>query len=257
MENNIALGIVVGLLIISLVVLFCIVLIKLYIQKIKKYNAQIFENEIAFQKTLTSSIIETQEQLLSSISQDLHDDAGQQLTIINFQLENLKIDFPNCENNITSISESVGKLSQSLRQVSHSLNPNWLENNGLFEAINHEITRIQKNKKIDLVLVGENSKRKFKNGEQIVIFRIFQELLNNALKYAKASKIEVSITTKPTFKITITDNGIGFDVDKTVCKTNSIGIQNCIDRAKIINYSFKIESEINKGTTIILQEIKI
>ena len=60
MNEDIAIGIIISLLFISLVILFCAILIKLYIQKIKKYNAQIYENEINFQKTLKASILETQ-----------------------------------------------------------------------------------------------------------------------------------------------------------------------------------------------------
>lgn len=256
MVKDIAFGIIISLLFISLVVLFCVILIKLYIQKIKKYNAVIYENEIAFQKTLNSSIVETQEQLLTSISQDLHDDAGQQLTVINFQLENLKLDHPNCTNDLNPISESVGKLSQSLRQISHSLNNNWLIENGLLKAIEQEISRIKKNKSIEIILKIEDANKKFKTDEQIVIFRIFQEIMNNSLKHAKATRIDITITSKPKFKIAITDNGIGFDTKKLSENTNSIGIQNCINRAKIINYSFEVNSKINNGTTIILQEIK-
>ncbi len=256
MLKDIAFGIIISLLFISLVVLFCVILIKLYIQKIKKYNAVIYENEIAFQKTLTSSIVETQEQLLTSISQDLHDDAGQQLTVINFQLENLKLDHPNCTNDLNPISESVGKLSQSLRQISHSLNNNWLIENGLLNAIQQEVNRIKKNKSLEVLLKMEDTNIKFKTDEQIVIFRIFQEVVNNALKYAKATRIVIDITSTPKFKISIADNGVGFNIEKLSENTNSIGIQNCINRAKIINYSFEISSKINNGTTIILQEIK-
>jgi signal transduction histidine kinase len=254
MNEDIAIGIIISLFFISLVILFCAILIKLYIQKIKKYNAQIYENEITFQKTLNASILETQEQLLDSISQDLHDDAGQQLTVINFQLENLKLDFPDCENNLKPVSESVGKLSQSLRQISHSLNSNWLDKNGLIGAIHLEIERIKKNKLIEVTFEKENFTKKFRHEEQIVIFRIFQEVINNSLKYSKASKIEVKIGNKPKFNIAIIDNGIGFDVAKLASNTNSIGIQNCIKRAKIINYSFHILSQINNGTQVTIQE---
>jgi len=254
MTKNIAFGIIIGLLFISLVVLFCAILIKLYIQKIKKYNAVIYENEINFQKTLNASILETQEQLLTSVSQDLHDDAGQQLTVINFQLENLKLDHPVCENDLDPISESVAHLAQSLRHISHSLNNNWLTNNGLFEAINQETERLKKNKSIQVTLTIDDPEKQFQAEEQIVIFRIFQETINNILKHAKASKINIDITTKPLFKITIYDNGIGFNLSKMAEKPKSIGIQNCINRAKVIQYHFEIQSTPTGGTTAILEQ---
>lgn len=254
MIKNIALGIIISLLFISLIVLFCVVLIKLYIQKIKKYNAQIYENEINFQKTLNQSIIETQEQLLNSISQDLHDDAGQQLTVINFQLENLKLDFPQCQDDLNPVSQSVTKLSESLRGISHALNTNWLEKNGLIDAIHNEVIRINKNKSIAVHLTRNAENKSFSGDEQIVLFRIFQETINNIIKHAKARNIEIKMEANPLFKIKITDDGIGFDLNKLKESTNSIGIQNCINRANLIHYDFIMESKINHGTTITLQE---
>ena len=255
MNNKIAFGILISILFISLVVLFCIIIIKLYIQKIKKYNAVIYQNEIKFQKTLNQSILETQEQLLYSISQDLHDDAGQQLTVINFQLENLKLDHPNCLNDLNPISESVSRIATSLRNISHSLNKNWLANNGLIEAIKQEMERIKKNKIILVDIKIDVRSKKFKTDEQIVIYRIFQETINNILKHAKATKIEIQITNNPNFKIIVQDNGIGFDQNKSSEKSSAIGIKNCIIRAELIKYNFEIESQPAIGTTVILQEI--
>jgi len=249
MYKDIALGIIISLLFISLVILFCAVLIKLYIQKIKEHN----QKELAFQKTLNTTILENQEQLLTSISQDLHDDAGQQLTVINFQLENLKLDHLNCEKSLSPISVSVANLSQSLRQISHSLNNNWLNQNGLINAIKADIDRIKNQKSIKVTFESQDTiKRKFNVEEQIVIFRIFQETINNMLKHAKATSITVVIQTSPKFELKIADNGVGFNQNNTT--KNSLGVENCRQRAKIIDYTFSIESKLNQGTTITLLE---
>lgn len=250
MQNKIILGILVCLLFTTLVILFCIVIVKLYIKKIKEHNLK----ELEFQKTLNKSIIETQEQLLATISNDLHDDVGQQLTVINFQLEHLKLQHPDCENHLQPVSDSVGKVSHSLREISHSLNANWLDRNGLIHAITSEIERIQKNKSIAAELTIDSHSLVIKNDVQIVIFRIFQESINNVLKHSKATKIEINIVTQPFFEITIKDNGCGFDPKIAWEKPNSIGIHNCINRAKLIEYDFEITSVLNQGTTLILRE---
>ena len=253
MNTDIAFGIIISLLFISLVVLFCAVIIKLYIQKIKEHNLK----ELTFQKTLNTTILETQEQLLNTISQDLHDDAGQQLTVINFQLENLKLDHPDCEHNLSPISESVSHLSESLRKISHSLNSNWLSENGLIQAITLEVNRLQKNKTIPISMQVSEITKKWTAEEQIVIFRIFQECINNTLKHSKAKEIHVNIESNPVFKITLHDNGIGFDFQKAIQKNDSIGIKNCIQRAAMIQYTFDIQSKPNNGTTVVLQENKL
>ena len=249
MLKEIALGIIISLLFICLVILFCAVLIKLYIHKIKEHN----RIALAFQKTLNSAILETQEQLLTSISQDLHDDAGQQLTVINFQLENFKLDYPDCDKSLLPISESVANLSKSLRLISHSLNNNWLAKNGLVYAIKSEINRIKNQKSITVLLhCDDGSKRIFDADQQIVIFRIFQETINNMLKHAKATSLTIDIKTSPKLQLIITDNGIGFDHHAE--KQNTLGIENCRQRAKMINHTFTIESKLNRGTSVTLLE---
>ena len=250
MLNDIALGIIISLLFISLVVVFCAVLIKLYIKKINEHN----QKEIQFQKTLNASILETQEQLLNSISQDLHDDAGQQLTVINFQLENLKLDINDNENKLEAVSTSVVQLANSLRKISHSLNPNWLENIGFINAIKSETNRISGNKGIEIITnINDDIKPTINHEIEIVIFRIFQETINNILKHAKASRIEINISTSPKLIIEIADNGKGFSVDNEIF-TDSIGLKNCKSRAKLINFDYQINSEIGRGTSVLLTE---
>lgn len=256
MIKDLALGIIISVLFVSLIVLFCFVIINLYIQKIKKYNAVIYEKEIAFQKTLNESIVETQEQLFNAISQELHDDAGQQLSAINFQIENLKIDYPHFEPKLQPLSDSIGSLSKSLREISHLLNKSFISKNNLYQTIQSELDRINKHSKFAIAFVVEvTPKKKFSETEKIMIFRIFQESLNNILKHAKATKIDVNVTESPVFKITIYDNGRGFVINKKI-ENQSIGLENMYKRALMIDYVLTINSEPENGTTIMLTEIK-
>jgi len=255
MLHDIAFGIVIGLIFISLAVLFCIVLIKLYIQKIKNYTRLIYQKDIDFQKALNSTIIETQEQVLHNISQDLHDDAGQQLTYINFQIENLRLDSPELYQALEPLSLSVGNLSQSIRSISHSLNNQLITQQNLIKAIKIEIERIRKNAQFKIILtVKDTPKRTFGTNEKIVIYRIFQEIINNIFKHSKATAITITITTNPRFEMVVTDNGKGFDTDTTQNQNTSIGLRNIISRAEIIGYTITILSSDGKGTAITLSQ---
>jgi signal transduction histidine kinase len=251
-KEEIISGILISIAFISLIVLFCILLVQLYIKKIKDHNLK----ELDFQKTLNKTIIETQEQVLQNISQDLHDDAGQQLTYINFQIENLKLDSLELQQSLAPVSESLGKLSQSIRSISHSLNNQLVVQQDLIKAISAEIKRIEKNSKINISLsIPSKSKRSFAINEKIIIYRIFQECVNNCLKHSKASAIDVALKSLPTFEMTIRDNGIGFDTMKKNNKP-SLGILSMNSRAKDIGYNLQISSVPGKGTTITLSENK-
>lgn len=257
MVNDIAFGIVIGLLFISLLILFCVVLVKLYIRKIKNYTQVIYQKDIDFQKAMNAAIIETQEQVLQNISQDLHDDAGQQLTYINFQIENLKLDSPELHEALQPLSQSVGGLSQSIRSISHSLNNQVLMQQDLVKAIESEILRLQKGP-IPIQFERKGSlKKMFSTEEKIVIYRIFQEILNNCFKHSKASLIKIGLRTSPCFEMVIADNGQGFDYEKVKDANQTIGLQNLISRAAIIDYSVNIYSVIGEGTKIRLSENKI
>ena len=254
--RDIAFGVVISVLLILLVVLFCAILIKLYIQKIKKYNQILFETEINHQKKLNQTILETQENTFQNISQELHDDAGQQLTYINFQLEHLKLDFQYIENQINPISQSVVQLSKTIRSLSHSLNNQILSQQDVVKAIATEAQRINSLQKISVVVENKMANPNFfSTNEKIVIYRIFQETVNNALKHSKAQNITITLQNQDKFSITIQDDGVGFNVTEALENPKTNGLQNLISRAEIINYNLQINSEINNGTAITLNKI--
>ncbi len=251
MTYKIAVGIILVLIFVCLIILFCALFIKLYIKKVKEYTRVIYQKDIDFQKSLTSAIVETQEQVLNTISQDLHDDAGQQLTYINFQLENLKYDSDELDRKLQPISDSVANLAATIRKISHSLNNQLLLQENFVNAIAAEINRMQN----DLVKINfeapESCNKDFSGDEKIVIYRIFQEIINNALKHSNSTEINIRLATDPYFKLTVTDNGDGFD---TNVKNNTLGLQSMMSRAAAINYQFAIVSEKGKGTQVSLTE---
>lgn len=253
MLDNIAFGIVIGLLFVSLLVLFCILLVKLHIHKIKNYTQAIHQKDIDHQKSLTTAILETQEQVLHNISQDLHDDAGQQLTFINFLIENFKLDHPEMTEMLDPLSRSAFNLSESIRGISHSLNNQLLMQQNLLKAIQAEAVRLRKYSPLSIVFTVDGEKDKhFSTNEKIVIYRIFQEIINNVMKHAKATAVDIHITTEDGFKMTVTDNGTGFNYSTVKASNTSIGLTNIISRAEIINYSIDIASAPGEGTAITL-----
>lgn len=255
MLDNIAFGIVISVLFISLIVLFCVLIIKLYIHKVKSYTKLIYEKDLNFQKTLNATIMETQEQVLNNISQDLHDDAGQQLTYINFVVENLKYDNPELNEALNPLSQSIGTLSKSIRSISHSLNSQLLVQESLVKAIEAEVERLKSNTKLQVNLILSGSRKKsFESDVKIVIYRIFQEVINNALKHSGASIVDITLKTEPYFELTVADNGKGFMPDSISDSKSGLGLKNIVKRAEIINFKVKLDSVPGEGTQIIISE---
>lgn len=238
--HDISLGIIITLLFVGLLVTFCMILIKLYVNKIKTSA-----------KALNTAIHETQEHVLNGISQDLHDDAGQQLTYINFQIENLKLDSPEMQSALDPISESVARLSASVRNISHSLNNQLLLQQDLVKAIKSEVDRMSQLSNIDITFEGDAMSRDFGHNEKTIIYRIFQEAISNCLKHAKAAKIVITIQSRP-FLMSISDDGCGFDTNQNNKKT--LGLQGMASRARIIRYHLEVISKTGNGTTLTLKE---
>jgi signal transduction histidine kinase len=153
------------------------------------------------------------------------------------------------------LSESVGHLSKSIRSISHSLNNQLLLQQDLFKAIVTEVERLQKNAKIDIQFLHDESITKvFTANEKIILYRIFQEIINNSLKHSKAKAITIRTQATPTFSLMIKDNGKGFDLKSTVIGKQTLGLQSISNRAEIVNYTLQIDSKLGEGTTITLTD---
>lgn len=255
MEDNIASGIFIGILFISIIILFCVLVIKLYINKIKTYTRLIYEKDLAFEKTLSTTILETQDQVLNDVSEELHDDAGQQLTYIRFMIENLKLDRPDLDETLEPVSHSVNLLSQSIRRASHSLNSQLMVKQNLVKAVKAEADRLMQAGRVKVAFITDADEVKsLDNKAQMVTYRIFQETINNILKHSGATLVTITITTSPKFMLSVTDNGKGFDYDKAHAASSGMGLGNLVSRAAIINLDATVSSAIGKGTTVILSE---
>jgi signal transduction histidine kinase len=252
--NKIVFGVVIVFLAICIVVLFTAILIKLYISKIKKYNAVLYQKEIAQQQAINEAILETQDTTLNSISRELHDDAGQQLTYINFQLENLKLTNPPFYQHLEPISESITQLSITIRDLSHSINQQNIKSNTLTQSISQQIDQLNKLNIVSCSLhIDENFDYKFSSNEKIILYRIFQEISNNMMKHSKATNFQVMLSQSPEVSLTFKDDGIGFSLENSNLQSSN-GLNNIQDRAQLINYSFRINTKTNEGTCIQVQK---
>jgi len=207
----------------------------------------LFQKEIAQQKAVNQAILETQETTLNNLAQELHDDTGQQLTYINFQLENLKLTNNNFVEKITPISESVNQLATTIRDLSHSISHQKIIDLSFIESVQNEFDRLNKLNVVSCTIdVSVNFNDIFSENEKIILFRIFQEITNNMLKHSNAKTFTATISNN---SIVFKDDGIGFSLENSNLSTSN-GIKNIKSRAALINFSCKIDSEINKGTTI-------
>lgn len=241
----------------ALVLLFAgivIYFIFLYQKKRHRHERELLELRETFSQTLLQSKLEIQEQTLDHIAKELHANFSHLVSLININLSEILPQGSNeMRESIVETKSLAKQLLSELKALSASLNTDHIMNIGFANAINNELDRLRKAKKYEISVTKSGEEYRLPPENEIILFRLCQEVFNNTVKYAKASKVNVSMDYQPNvFQLQITDNGVGFDIEEVIkqsAEKESTGIVNIKKRAKLINAEVSIESKINAGTT--------
>lgn len=227
----------------------------LYQRKRYQHQREVLELREAFNKTLLQSKLEIQEQTLDHISKELHANIGHYASLININLANILYQSPSAIKTIVLETKSLAKqLLSELKALSVSLNTDLIMHIGFQKALSNELDRISKIIKCASEITILGTEYRLQPADEIILFRLCQEVLNNIIKYAKATVVNVLIEySDDRMLLEITDNGIGFDIDMALqlsAKKESTGLLNIKKRARLINAEFSIDSAENKGTLV-------
>ena len=220
-----------------------------------RYRKRKKENEdmkVLFEAQLLQSRVEMQEQTLQHVSREIHDNLGQVASLIKINLNTIRPD--NIEKTTTKIDDTkelVRRLITDLKLLSTSLNADKVAQNGLVPAIERELELVNKTGHMQASLDVEGSMPVIDPNKVIITYRMFQEILNNALKHADASLFTVHIqVTSAQLILTMKDNGKGYDVDSMLQANSEAGngLINLQNRAKVMDGILQMKSEPGKGT---------
>jgi signal transduction histidine kinase len=152
---------------------------------------------------------------------------------------------------IAKSSRNIISVINEIRQLSRSLMDPSIGDLGLLASINDLVENINMTQVLKVSLDADEKLEDYFNPEhKLTIFRIIQEALNNAIKHAKATSVNIKFLKNPSFaQVVIEDNGIGFDL-KAV--NRGIGLKNIQNRIYLINGTHRIESIPNQGSRIII-----
>jgi len=238
-----------------LVLFFALVIILLYLLFQKKKQKYLKEKQllqVQFKQELLQTQLEIQEQTLKTISEEIHDNIGQVLSLAKLNLNT----FEEIENvvNQTKINDTknlVGKAINDLRDLSRSLHGDKIAELGLQESIACELTILQNTGQFQTCLNSSGTPYRLEPQKEMVLFRIMQEAMNNAIKHAKAKNISVQLIYQPTsLLLNISDNGTGFNPVNLPSKGTGIGLKSMQNRAVLIGATFSISSTEGYGTVI-------
>ncbi|CAL2090042.1 sensor histidine kinase [Tenacibaculum sp. 190524A05c] len=234
---------IISTIIIVLIVTLLIVLFTIFQRRKNQLLTEKMKEKKRFEKEIAETQIEIREETLRNISWELHDNIGQLLTLAKIQLQNASPE------NLNDISETITKSLNEIRSLSKLINPEFIKNVKLKEALELEIERFNRLQFIEASLTVTGKEQEIDQKHGIIMFRILQEFFSNTIKHARGSKLEVFLNFKEdVLEITAQDNGVGFNIDEVNKK--GIGLQNIKTRVKLINAEANLKSIPNKGTTL-------
>jgi len=191
----------------------------------------------------------------------LHDDTAQYLGILKMQIgalaESEDIQSPKLKEKLQFLEKDADRAFNDVRRYSHELRPTTLEHQGLVGALEQIAEDFTKLGQLTVEVHVEGMEPELSEEVKLGFFRVAQEAINNTRKHAKASQVTIDIRfNHKSMQMTISDNGEGFNTKEALKKSQgkgSLGLMSMRERADLINADLKIESELGKGSKVILK----
>ncbi|MBK0379952.1 sensor histidine kinase [Mucilaginibacter segetis] len=241
---------ILGILLFALLAAFILHFIILYKNKQLTHKQEQEQLKSNFRQELLKARNEIQEQTLLNISREIHDNITQVLSFVKLNLAMTgDLDRHQQKERIGESRMLVAQAISDLRDLSKSISFEHISQLGLVKTIEIEIERISKSGIIKVALSVEGDVYTLGDKRELVLFRIFQEALNNTLKHSKASFFKISLQySELLFNLTIEDDGIGFTTDTS--QKGGSGLKNMENRAALIGAVATINSMPGKGCCI-------
>lgn len=228
---------------------------QLIVEQLTKQN---YEERMLQKKVQASQIVEGQEEERKRIAKDIHDGIGQMLTALKFNIESIDVsNKTKSKEKIAYLKTLTADLIKGVRTATFNLTPPELSDHGLFPALQKmtaELTKLT-GKNILIDNKAENNIR-FDSFVETNIYRVTQEAVNNAIKYAQANYILLTLDySDDMLSVVINDDGKGFDstILQKAPKNNSeggMGLFFMKERISYISGRLFIHSELGKGTRV-------
>ncbi len=189
------------------------------------------------------------------IARELHDGVMINFSSVKMNLGAIMKRFPETEQTtaIDEVARQLDDATKELRKSAHNLMPDMLLREGLVAAVQYFCGSISRHAGPEIAFQQYGTAQPMLPEYELMLYRIIQELLQNALKYAEATRIIVQLDyTESLFTITVEDNGKGFDTENPV-HTNGSGLNSIRSRVEATGGNIEIQSGKNTGTTVYIE----
>ncbi|WP_258101884.1 tetratricopeptide repeat-containing sensor histidine kinase [Marinoscillum pacificum] len=224
-------------------------------QKLKHQKALETEKRMAKEAQIEASI-SSQEKERSRFAKDLHDGFGQLISILNLNLKSLEQGDKDKHEVFESSSKVLEEMYQELKGICFNLMPQTLILHGITSALNEFAARINTTDKLYVETDFFGLDERLTDVQEISLYRITQEWINNIIKYSDASKVTIQITKdQEELTLLIEDNGNGFNINSLTSGKGN-GWKNMNSRANLINGELEVDSTPGiHGNTLIVNAV--
>lgn len=199
------------------------------------------------------SLLEMQEAERRRISQELHDDLGQRLALLEIQIDRLEQQCiaPAISKGLKSLRERLGEMDQDVHRICYRLHPVILEKLGLIVALDSLCREFSQGSGIRVDFIHHNLPKHLAKSLSLCAYRMVQEALHNVSKHAKAAEATVSLRfSTSSLEVTVEDSGRGFDA-LAARTTRGLGLVTIDERVRGAGGRFSIKSRPGRGTKVI------
>jgi len=201
-------------------------------------------------RALAHRLLQVQEEERRNIARELHDEIGQQMTLLKLLLEKTKRALGNgVPLDLDEAQQMTKTLTEQVRSMSLRLRPGVLDDLGLLPALEAQVQDFADKTGIRLSFEHSGIDERLTQDVRTCAYRVIQEALTNVVRHAKADHVQVLINAgKKSLAITIHDNGVGFN-PANISK-NSSGLRGARERVSLLGGTFNLESVPGNGTKI-------
>lgn len=206
-----------------------------------------------FQRLLTNYVIHAQEEERKRVARDLHDGVGQALysILVGLKVVNqLELDDV-IKQHLEDVHQMTARTLEEVKKLAVELRPSALDDLGLVPAIRSYTKRFQYTFGIETELKVTGRQRRYASAVETALYRICQEAMTNAAKYADTDMITVELTDSgDCIELVVTDQGLGFDLSDIKVKGTGLGLYGMKERATLVGGELHIHSVPGDGTSV-------
>ncbi|MBK9760890.1 MAG: hypothetical protein IPO90_13200 [Flavobacteriales bacterium] len=237
--------IITSTMVITLFIGFIVLLLVLNNTRRIRHRAELAEADRRRDQEVMNAEREATQHTLREVGRELHDNVAQLLTVAQMGM-NSAVDSLGSDTRLVAARDALDQGIEEVRRLGHDLNSDLWQHRSLADAISAEADRIERVGRVQCHVLVKGVVSHLAPDTSTILFRVFQEVVNNALKHSKADTITITLDATRDLSITIADNGRGFDAQQT--RANG-GFVNIHRRCALIGYEADCAAETGKGCT--------